>query len=513
MKNKDCQKTRRHFLKLGLSSAAPLIAADSFAKTGRSETGDSIDAAADIVIIGSGPAGLSLADLLSSSGVNVIVVESGSERRSPAHQELNRVNGDRSLVKQGLGHAGVRAVGGTTHVWGGICPRFDSSDFTTHKHYQYGADWPIPFATLNRYYCKAEKWLGVSSSYCGQDGENRLNNAAQPMQAKLRQLGMTKTMQAGMSTNQRGEFRPLRLSRLVSKQLHNRKNCQIISNTAARQIDISKSGQVNGIECETINGKTRYFKCKAAVVAGGAIQNSRLLMLNTPHNFTHGLGNNSGMLAKNLMDHPNLQVWFTPQHNFLKQSDNFASYLHSYDLYQKSKEQGLGSILLRFGVFNQQLAQSQRHRALPESLGLSRDNRSSMIEALCEQEPINTNRLKLSDTQFDRFGDPLPILNFQQTDKDKKTVAHAKAKLYELASALGNNLAFRPTDLSSHHLMGTTRMASSDEHGVVDSNLKVFGTKNLYIAGASVFPSGGAANPTLSLTALSMRLAEHLLSS
>lgn len=510
MKNKVRQNPRRHFLKLGLSSAAPLITTGSSSKVSQS---DSVDAEADIVVIGSGPAGLSLADLLSSRGVNVIVVESGSERRSSTHQELNRVDGDRSLVEQGLGHAGVRAIGGTTHVWGGICPRFHSSDFSTHTQYQYGADWPIPFSTLNRYYCKAEKWLGVSSSYCGQDSVRPLSNATQAMLAKLQQLGVNSSMKAGMSTNKRGEFRPLRLSRLVSKKLHNRKNCQIIGNTTARQIDISKSGQVNGIECEAIDGKTRYFKCKAAVIAAGAIQNSRLLMLNTQHSFTHGIGNNSGMLAKNLMDHPNLQVWFTPKHDFLKQSDNFAIYLHSYDLYQKLKEQGLGSILLRFGVFNQQLAQNQRPRALPESLGLSRDNRFCMIEALCEQEPVNTNRLKLSGTQFDRFGDPLPILNFQQSDKDKKTVEYAKTKLYELASSLGTNFAFRPTGLSSHHLMGTTRMTNSDDHGIVDSNLKVFGTKNLYIAGASVFPSGGAANPTLTLTALSIRLAEHLLSS
>ncbi|MFT6408503.1 MAG: choline dehydrogenase-like flavoprotein [Arenicella sp.] len=106
----------------------------------------------------------------------------------------------------------------------------------------------------------------------------------------------------------------------------------------------------------------------------------------------------------------------------------------------------------------------------------------------------------------------VPVLtSIQQTEKDKQTIAHAKTKLYQLASGLGSNLAFRPTNLSSHHLMGTTRMAASDEHGVVDSDLKVFGTKNLYIAGASVLPGGGAANPTLTLTALSMRLGEHLL--
>ena len=68
----------------------------------------------------------------------------------------------------------------------------------------------------------------------------------------------------------------------------------------------------------------------------------------------------------------------------------------------------------------------------------------------------------------------------------------------------GSQLGF-----GNHH-MGTTRMSSSDKNGVVDSNLKLFGTKNLYILGSSVFPTGGHVPPTLTIVALSVRLAEHL---
>jgi len=65
--------------------------------------------------------------------------------------------------------------------------------------------------------------------------------------------------------------------------------------------------------------------------------------------------------------------------------------------------------------------------------------------------------------------------------------------------------------LGRHHLMGTTKMAENDKEGVVDENLKVFGSSNMYVLGGSVFPSGGAANPTLAIVALAMRLAEHLI--
>ena len=507
---KDKQKSRRRFLKFGLTGASPLITGKVSSKTNSREP---MDIECDVVIIGSGPAGLILADLLSVKGVKVAVVESGTARPSRSHQRLNRVFGDRTLVEQGLGEAGIRAVGGTTHVWGGICPRFHSSDFTTRQRYQYGADWPISLTTLNHYYCKAERWLGVSSEYCDHGSAYVTSDTShQEILAKLRQLGVENSIRAGMSINQEGEFRVLRLSALVSKQLHNRKNCQIVRNTTARKFDISNSGRVRGIECKTMHGKTRYLKCNAAVLAGGAIQNARLLMLNSSNAFPDGIGNSSGDVAGNLMDHPNLQVWFTPRHDFFKQSNNFASYLHSYDIYEQSKRQGLGSILLRFGGFNQSFIQKKRLTHLPESLGLSNANRTFMIEALCEQEPIYSNRLELSDDHVDRFGDSIPFLNYQQTEKDKKTIVSAEAKIRELASMLGENLVFRPTKLSSHHLMGTTRMSENDSAGVVNSDLKVFGTQNLFIAGASVFPTGGAANPTLTLAALSMRLAEHLLS-
>jgi choline dehydrogenase-like flavoprotein len=62
----------------------------------------------------------------------------------------------------------------------------------------------------------------------------------------------------------------------------------------------------------------------------------------------------------------------------------------------------------------------------------------------------------------------------------------------------------------SYHHIGSTRMASSEGDGVVDSNCQVFGTRGLFVAGSSVFPTSGYANPTLTIVALSLRLAHHI---
>ena len=135
-----------------------------------------------------------------------------------------------------------------------------------------------------------------------------------------------------------------------------------------------------------------------------------------------------------------------------------------------------------------------------------------MIGGLCEQEPQRKNRLSLDLEKNDFFGDPLTHLNFEQSDRDIATINYMESKIKVLAEHLGDDYSIRPLRLSSYHLMGTTRMSISDKTGVVNKNQKVFGTSNLYIAGASVFSTGGAANPTLTLTALSLRLANHLLS-
>jgi len=74
-------------------------------------------------------------------------------------QSLNVVTGSTKPYSNGLGSAGRRAVGGTTHIWGGITPRFRECDFKAQKNYGYGLDWPIEFGELDQYYCDAGRWL------------------------------------------------------------------------------------------------------------------------------------------------------------------------------------------------------------------------------------------------------------------------------------------------------------------------------------------------------------------
>ena len=140
-----------------------------------------------------------------------------------------------------------------------------------------------------------------------------------------------------------------------------------------------------------------------------------------------------------------------------------------------------------------------------------------------EQEPIWSNHVKLSETKRDRFGIPTVELHWRKTERDRATLQKTLTHLNEYLMARNRGrikleewvfakegYPVRGDDGVSYHHMGGTRMANSAEKGVVDLNCRVFGQDNLYVAGSSVFPSGGEANPTLSIVQLSLRLAAHL---
>ena len=143
------------------------------------------------------------------------------------------------------------------------------------------------------------------------------------------------------------------------------------------------------------------------------------------------------------------------------------------------------------------------------------------LRAAWEQEPLPENRIELSD-ELDMLGVPRPILYWKKSERDRKTVQVAARSLatYLAASNSGRvrlaswllDEADYPTkdELGGNHHMGGTRMAETPDEGVVDANCKVFGQENLYVAGSSVFPSSGHANPTLTIVQLALRLADHL---
>ena len=113
----------------------------------------------------------------------------------------------------------------------------------------------------------------------------------------------------------------------------------------------------------------------------------------------------------------------------------------------------------------------------------------------------------------DLFGDPVPHMNLAFSDVDLRTHRRAREIMQELLQAAAvKNITqdkLSPYSFGAHH-MGTCRMSDDPDHGVVDRDCRVHGVSNLYVVGGSVFPSAGALQPSLTIAALALRMADHL---
>ena len=166
----------------------------------------------------------------------------------------------------------------------------------------------------------------------------------------------------------------------------------------------------------------------------------------------------------------------------------------SWQFYEEFKASGCGGIIVEF-----------------RSIVLQAELRTLGVSPILEMEPSPWNRVVLDEERKDTFGNPRPRVTLKMSGRDAETIKRARSLMMKIFSDVG----MRSIEMSglinwNHHHMGTCRMASDPHAGVVDGNLKVHGTDNLYVAGSASFVTSGASAPTLSIVALSLRLADHL---
>jgi choline dehydrogenase-like flavoprotein len=138
-----------------------------------------------------------------------------------------------------------------------------------------------------------------------------------------------------------------------------------------------------------------------------------------------------------------------------------------------------------------------------------------VIHNRLEQAPNPDSRVFLSN-EPDIFGNKKVALDWRISSVEKESIRkfhdvlrYAYKRIGEIHSSF-EDIERWPISSDAAHHMGTTRMALSEKDGVVDKDCKVFGLDNLFVAGSSVFPTSGNANPTFTILALSLRLADHL---
>lgn len=493
---------------------------------------------ADLCIVGAGAAGIAMAADWLQSKCPIVLLEAGGFELDDAIQDSYRaeIAGAPYLP---LDATRLHYFGGTSNIWGGLCMRFDADDFLP-RSWVPGSGWTIELADVEPFYAMAEKVLQICTA-----GPRGAARSRDPTAA-----GRPLPFDPGRITSKLCHYSPpTRLGPRYKDELVRSRNVRLF--TAAKVLEIVANEaltEVDSIRFTTPDRRTHAVRARHYVLACGAIENARLLLASNRQHAA-GLANWHDQVGRYFMDHPSV---ITGAHLHLRTARPMQHYWHEFQATRPramlclTAEQRRAHQILNCTVEldpNGGGSVSEppwRHRRPDSRTFLSIWKQSEAANAAgglptadpvtrttemsfqCEPAPNPDSRVLLSGER-DLFGMPRVRLDWRVGDLESRTVY----KMCELLrretrrARIGDVIAadWLPRDARSlrqfmveagFHPMGTTRMHSDPRHGVVDRNCRVHGLSNLWIAGASVFTTGSAAHPTLTLVALALRLSQHL---
>lgn len=497
----------------------------------------------DICIVGAGAAGISIALELVNSPLKVLLLEGGGFDFDPQMQELYRgeIVG---LPYYPLQAAALHQFGGTTGHWAGFCSTYDDIDFEKRAWVPHSG-WPIRRQDLDPFYARAQRVLELGPyKYDAADWKN--DDAERTPLASDSHVIWTKMWQ----------FSPTRFGARYRDAIVNASNVHLYTHANVCELDANEAlTAVQGARIRTLEGKEYRARAKSYVLACHTIQNARLLLASNRQART-GLGNANDLVGRYFMEHLEMPggelVLAKPQTTKTKiYALDFARRTPRGELALSAAQQqehgilnGTASVepgnpsdqlISTFQFFDTTLLAAMRAwekggRKGPPPIAVKLGAAAGPPQAIPrffhlktrqEQAPNPASRITLS-TEKDALGVPRARLDWRLTELDKRSIrTYYQILGQEMGRTGTGRVQIRdwllsddrtwPSFLSGgwHH-MGTTRMHSDPKQGVVDSNCRVHGLGNLYIAGASVYSTAGAANPTLTLVALALRLSDHL---
>ncbi len=481
----------------------------------------------DVCIVGAGPAGLVLATELASR-CDVIILESGGDRAEPAAQALN----DGDLI--GDEYAGLRAtrhrqVGGTSHLWNtpvGGAPGAKYAPLDAFDFQRPGAGaaghWPFGLTELREYYARAQRVCGLGP--CAYDAAPW----AQPVYEPWPPSGVLVSRVYQLGTRQ-ALLDPLRTA------VDRATNVRLCTHATVVALHREDGGRrVGRVAIATAGRGAWSVRAKRVVLAAGAVENARLLLLT--HDGSGCAGNASGWLGRGFMEHPrDSAIVLRPRSGDLYAASSFYDVHRAADGTCVLGRLALADEALRSGelpnasatlLARPRSALGRMRTLVPATVrrqmpggghGWSaRTHAARLFDGFTvllniEQLPHPANRVTLGRRR-DAFGVPLPTLEWRWRPDDQRRLDRLRALVAADLRARGAVTieTARHPDPNAHHHAGTTRMHDDPALGVVDRHARVHGTDNLYVAGASVFPTAGFANPVLTIVALALRLAAHL---
>ncbi len=512
----------------------------------------------DVCIVGGGAAGISLALEFCNQNFNVLLIESGSTKFSHRNQKLSS-NKSIGIPSGSVMFSIRRQFGGTTVTWTGRCRPLDEIDFIKRQWIE-NSGWPFNKSDLDPYYIRGQKICGLGGydySLYSDKSDNWFDRISNQSDLEGKAFMFS---------------RPFNFATEHGPEIEKSPNINILLNSNAVRIDLDSNGKsVKAIQCRTINGKTFFVSSKIFILAAGGLEITRLLLSSNQVQKT-GIGNNNDLVGRYYMDHPHFWsgAFTNPKSNLGIEDDDVLTYgkevlnrkpssaigLKEQYLFENKLTNAAGFFINRpwhkiqkeyfspAGIAYKNISEILGHHEYPSfkllmssvlilfknlkdsiqhllNIWISRKEKSNWVGIISqiEQVPNRESRVTLS-SKLNSIGQAKIIIDWQLTDQDLENIEKYNSLLKKNFDTLGVPFDLFPADLNKNnipssifpgkHHMGTTRMNNDPELGVVDENCKVHDISNLYISSGSVFPTAGQANPTLTIIALALKLADHI---
>lgn len=511
----------------------------------------------DVCIVGAGASGISLAIELMNTSLNVVMIESGgllfNHKTQWLYQgdNIGRPYYDLEFTKQ-------RYFGGASNKWFGRCRPLDSIDFEERSWVPHSG-WPFGKDMMDPYYARAHSVCQLGPY--NYDAEYWSSASKKPLPLA----------EAGMETKIFQFSPPTRFGRQYYSAIKSAENLTTFLYSNATSISLDPDGKTaNHITCATFGGRKFKVFAKNFILAASAIEITRLL-LSSNDIHKHGIGNQNDLVGRFFMEHPhifcgiitsplaaahlrfhnvldydskkgnlgtvgalgytedfmrrekllNASAFFVKRKNYKCEDLYFSkpaiAWTYVMDVFNHTKAPGL--------AFFKDLKMALKHLNVASKMALQRIKEIKQpiswtaLRAQLETVPNPDSRVTLSEKR-DRFGMRKVNLDWRLTWQDLENFRKFQQTLFQGLGKSGcaispfahelDKTGWPVAMLAGKHHMGTTRMHKDPRKGVVDANCKIHGIANLYIAGSSVFPTSGQANPMLTLVALAIRLADHI---
>lgn len=524
------------------------------------QLGETTELSAEVCVVGAGAAGITLATELADSGLDVMLLEAGGRRADAETQSLYDMKSVGYPIREDF-MSRARYFGGSCNLWAGRCMKLAQADLAG-REWIADSGWPIAYQEIEEVYPQAARILGLPniSMFEAAVYRDRLSTAEREL---FDAPDLTPTVSLWAP-------RPKRFGNASRRYLKNSQHVCAILHANAIRLELAPEGRrMTAVLAGALEGGRFRVRARVFVLACGGIENARLLLASDDVQ-QKGIGNRHDLVGRYFMDHPrtifgsvrlqgerpvpllsgrplpdgkvHLGIGLSEEARRREGLlSHYATFEATYSQYAAQRYESLiqtMKVLLRRGYAG---SRADVGRAKPSSIpgliylltpkelmphrvyrwyvrvkdALRRDRGpvERTVVYFCEQPPNAESRVQLR-RERDALGVPLTSLDWRIESEVVRSVLQLQdlvgARLRETGVGELSPGEGEPSFSDASHHLGTTRMSEDPKRGAVDPNCRVHDVENLYVAGSSVFPSAGHANPTLTIIALALRLAKHL---